>query len=463
MEFTISITNKGKKCLMQDGYIYRIDSTLTDGSISWRCTNKKCKGRLKTDSTMTEVIAPIQCEHSHEKDDKKLERQQIRASVKRKATDDLTIRPSKLIRTELQKFSGNELESTHVRSIAQSLYRERRKVYPVLPKTRQELHQALNSMTTSTNKGEDFILENSPEKGLVILSCATNLKFLTNTADEIFVDGTFKCCPKFFYQLYTIHGLSNGHYIPLVYALLPGQSEENYRNMWTCLTDTCSARNLLLKPSVIHADFEVAMLIVLRDIYPTAVIKCCRFHLGQAWWRKIQNLGLANEYKDNNSDIGQWLKLSFGLHFIDPTEVEDCFVDELMADAPQDDRCTRFADYLVDNYISLNSKYPPVLWAEIPSHTKRTNNAAESFHAHFNEQFYTSHPSIFVFLDVLVKLQSNTYIKIRSVSKPATVRKPEQNRNEYAISQYNKYIAGEIDRHNYMKSLGNKFRANTKL
>ena len=94
---------------MQDGYIYRIDSTLTDGSISWRCTNKKCKGRLKTDSTMTEVIAPIQCEHSHEKDDKKLERQQIRASVKRKATDDLTIRPSKLIRTELQKFSGNEL------------------------------------------------------------------------------------------------------------------------------------------------------------------------------------------------------------------------------------------------------------------------------------------------------------------------------------------------------------------
>ena len=83
---------------------------------------KKCKGRLKTDSTMTEVISSIQCEHSHEKDDKKLERQQIRALVKRKATDDLTIRFSKLIRTELQKFSGNELESTHVRSIAQSLY-----------------------------------------------------------------------------------------------------------------------------------------------------------------------------------------------------------------------------------------------------------------------------------------------------------------------------------------------------
>lgn len=284
--------------------------------------------------------------------------------MKRKATEDLTARPSKVIRIELQKFADNELESTDIRSIAQSLYRERRKVYPVLPKTRQELHQTLNSMTTSTTKGEDFILENNPETGLVVLSCTTNLEFLTSNAEEIYIDGTFKCCPKFFYQLYTIHGLCNGHYIPLVYALLPGQSEEIYRNMWSCLIDICSARNLLLKPSVIHADFEVAMLTVLRDIYPTAVIKCCRFHLGQAWWRKIQNLGLGSEYKDNTSDIGQWLKLSFGLHFIDPKEVEDCFVEELMTNAPQDDRCTRFADYLVDNYISPNSRYPPVLWVE---------------------------------------------------------------------------------------------------
>ena len=69
--------------------------------------------------------------------------------------------------------------------------------------------------------------------------------------------------------------------------------------------------------------------------------------------------------------------------------------------------------------------------------------------------FILPHPSKYVFLDVLVKLQS--------ISKSATIRKPEQNRNEYAISQYNKYISRAIDRHSYMKSLGNKFRANTTL
>ena len=84
----------------------------------------------------------------------------------------------------------------------------------------------------------------------------------------------------------------------------------------------------LLKPTV--PSQSGAMLTVLRDIFPTAVIKCCRFHLGQAWWRKTQNLGLSRDYKDTKSDIGQWLRLSIGLHFIDLTDVEDCFVEELM-------------------------------------------------------------------------------------------------------------------------------------
>ena len=111
-------------------------------------------------------------------------------------------------------------------SIAQSLYRERRKVYPVLPKSREDVHAALDSMATLTSEDEEFVQVNSIETGIVILSCLSNLKFLVNSVEEIFFDGTFKCCPKYFYQLYTIHGLRNGHFIPLVYmyALLPGKS-----------------------------------------------------------------------------------------------------------------------------------------------------------------------------------------------------------------------------------------------
>ena len=53
MDLKISDTNKGKKSLIYDGFIYRIDGVLKCGDISWRCTNKKYKGRLRTDSAVS--------------------------------------------------------------------------------------------------------------------------------------------------------------------------------------------------------------------------------------------------------------------------------------------------------------------------------------------------------------------------------------------------------------------------
>jgi hypothetical protein len=103
------------------------------------------------------------------------------------------------------------------------------------------------------------------------------------------------------------------------------------------------------------------MHIVLNDVFPVLNLKCCRFHLGQAWYRKMQNLGLSQDYQDSDIEIGKCLKQSFGLHFFDPTEVEDCFVEDYMASAPQDERCIKYAEYLVENYVTTDSRYPPTL------------------------------------------------------------------------------------------------------
>ena len=45
--FKFSDTNRGKKRLLHNGYSYRIGAVLKSGDISWRCTNKKCKSRLR--------------------------------------------------------------------------------------------------------------------------------------------------------------------------------------------------------------------------------------------------------------------------------------------------------------------------------------------------------------------------------------------------------------------------------
>ena len=70
-------------------------------------------------------------------------------------------------------------------------------------------------------------------------------------------------------------------------------------------------RKLRLAQPKNQAEFH-SMHVTVTNLFQDVVIKSCRFHLGQAWWRKIQALGLAKEYKKNVPDISKWLH-----HFLD--------------------------------------------------------------------------------------------------------------------------------------------------
>ena len=96
---------------------------------------------------------------------------------------------------------------------------------------------------------------------------------------------------------------------------------------------------------------------------PNVIIQCCRFHLGQSCWRKIQKIGLSSEYKDKESEVGLRLTQFFGLAFLDPADVGDCFAEEPMANIPSDQCCVKLPDYVVGNDILPEALYPTVLWA----------------------------------------------------------------------------------------------------
>jgi hypothetical protein len=56
--------------------------------------------------------------HIHEVDERKLERKQVRLPVKRKANSDVSERPSKIIRSELQKIEENNLTENDLNSLS---------------------------------------------------------------------------------------------------------------------------------------------------------------------------------------------------------------------------------------------------------------------------------------------------------------------------------------------------------
>ncbi|KAL4135482.1 hypothetical protein QTP88_007088 [Uroleucon formosanum] len=139
----------------------------------------------------------------------------------------------------------------------------------------------------------------------------------------------------------------------------------------------------------------------IKDVWPTTNLKACRFHLGQAWFRKMQSLGLAKPYM-KPGEMSEYLKLFFGLPFLRPDEVDDCFVTDIMALLPPNNsKLNAFTDYILEVYVREDSRYPPSLWAECSSSITRITNACESFHSKLNSMFYHSHPNTFIFVDAL--------------------------------------------------------------
>ena len=73
----------------------------------------------------------------------------------------------------------NLLNSRDLKNVAMSMYRERRKLFLKLPKSRLEVHEALEGLNLQTNKNESFTFVNDVESGIVIFSCNTNFtKFM---------------------------------------------------------------------------------------------------------------------------------------------------------------------------------------------------------------------------------------------------------------------------------------------
>lgn len=106
-----------------------------------------------------------------------------------------------------------------------------------MPKSRLDIEQTLNNLQKETTKSIKCMLLNDETTRIIIFS-NSNLDCLCNTVDEIFVDGTFKSCPKYFYQLYSVHSSKNGNYVPVLFVLLPSKSEE--------IVKLCQERNLIL-------------------------------------------------------------------------------------------------------------------------------------------------------------------------------------------------------------------------
>ncbi|XP_008181876.1 uncharacterized protein LOC103309079 [Acyrthosiphon pisum] len=308
-----SISEKNKEIKIIDKFKYRFHKMLANDVERWSCTNKKCKCYFKRSGSLLLVNESKLTDHRHEPDSSELlKRQSIRNNLKRKATEDITLRPATLIHSQINRDGIDDLTTDDISCIRRGIYMARRKILPTLPKNIKQVHETIELLNIKTIQGEPFVLINDRINNIIMFSCTSNLQSL-NLVKEISVDGTFRCSTKYYLQLFTIHGMLNDYYIPLAFFLLNSKECNAYENAFRGLINECSKIDLNFNPEVIHVDFESSIHKAANIVWPLIKIQGCHFHLGQSWWRKIQELGLTSEYNNSSSEVGSFLKYIFCL------------------------------------------------------------------------------------------------------------------------------------------------------
>lgn len=409
---TILTSQKQKPILAFEGYTFRVDKT-TLAVIYWRCRNKNCKARVRTNLSYS-LLDTILNIHNHPPViaiEKSLSA--INTMKSRARSETSTI--SAIYAEETAKLISNEYAVENLpslNSIESTLHRIRRSNYPAIPDNCSNLIIPAHLRKNVLN--EDFLLFKSVDKTIVIFSTAEDLIKLCSF-ETIYVDGTFSCVPKIYKQLYTFHGFIGDRQFPFLYCLLSNKSSGTYVSLINNIKSLAMSLNSVFNPPKIVADFETGWLSAMNEALPNSIFNGCYFHFTQSIWRKIQDLGLSTLYK-NCLDINITVRQITGLGFLPIDNVYETF--ELIR-SNADPRLTEFLNYFYDYWILTItiSKW------NVFDRTIRTNNNCEGWHNRFNRIVGKKHPNIYYFIECLIKDNSINIIEKRQLETGQAVNR----------------------------------------
>ena len=207
-------------------------------------------------------------------------------------------------------------------------------------------------------------------------------------------DGTFKCSPALFYQLYSIHAVFKEHTLPLVFILLQNKTQEQYIPVLNQLRNL----NALLTPREVIVDFEKASINAFKAVFPSVSVKGCFFHFAQANWRK--NSGSGPEFNlprgGNCTDDNKIIRFACSHPMMDINIGFEKLLENL------DERLEPFVHYFEDTWMGrvgrLGKKskplFEPALWNQFENARdgkQKTNNSVEGWHRAFEMGISCAH------------------------------------------------------------------------
>ena len=349
---------------------------------------------------LTNKIAVL-CPHNHDIDTYHAEKFKLRTKCKIAAKNSTTRLRELFDDTTRQVDFATEIS---FKSCELIMYRARRETQPKIPKSAFEFSTIIKDCTNfgQFNKATVVIGEHCS-----VIFYSENMHEYLSVATNVFFDGTFKKCPKQFFQLWTLFVEFGRYVLPAIHCLLTSKSEDIYTATLLKIKQLAPQ----LSPSSAMGDWEPAARNAIKTAYPSISLYGCWFHHNQAILKKITKLGLVKEYHANDS-FKNFLKSIMNLPLLPSEHIEHTF----------DYLTSTFVSFTLSENIQIEKfkRYYKHQWLTRigPSQLSvfkskvTTNNGAESYHAKINKNFKSNHPNIWVFCETLNNIIVDTDAEI---------------------------------------------------
>ncbi|KAI5643243.1 FLYWCH zinc finger domain-containing protein [Phthorimaea operculella] len=437
-------SKNGKDQLVHQGHIYSVNKIVED-IYYWSCIKKcseKCDVWLKT--VLRENKHYIKNEtvrnHNHMPDPDEIRVRRLHVQLRKRARNSMDS-PAQIIQQCIQEIPTTSAPAMPSKKAMQTMiHRTRTKDLPKLPKNVTVLEIPVQFHTIHDTQ---FLIGHYSynDETVSIFGTEENLRLLSKS-DFWVMDGTFRCCPELYYQMYTIHGMvgdkdATNAVLPLVYAFMNKKTEHIYNIFFEILkSHTFSKLEITLAPRVIMTDFEKAAINACRLAFPQSLHKCCYFHLKQNLWKHIELAELSSDYI-NDSEFALQMRHIASLAYLPASKIPQAF--QLLKEKVLPKKAIKVTNWFEKTYISGRFKsskgkgqkkslktifkkkparFPPAIWSladSIECGVPSTQNSVESWHSRWNTLLNHKKMTIFKTLLEVKKEQKNTEDEIERI------------------------------------------------
>ncbi|KAE9544242.1 hypothetical protein AGLY_001421 [Aphis glycines] len=331
-----------------------------------RKKERKCTGRLKTTGNSILNITIHQCKYDSVKIEVK------KYNIAKKRVSDSSNSAAQIFREEFTPLIDQELdlvtEIPVYSSVKMTLNRIRKKSLgnSLDPKLREDIIIPSDS---------EFVLFDEGKRDIILGLCSSKGK-------TCFADGTFKSSSKQFYQVYTVNidiWFTNDeiYVIPVIYILFPNKTKIVYERLFSMI----KAHIPNFNPESITLDFEISTIQSIKQIFPNAEIYGYNFHFNQSVWRKVKNIGLASNYKDD-ANIRLHVRMCSALAYIPFDDIDEGWI-IIMTNTPDNDKLQIFYDYFIEQWLENPIISRSVWYCYQRRH--RINNIVEGWNSKLNK------------------------------------------------------------------------------